>query len=110
MIIDQYDESTIHILLKLKPGIIKSVILIYNDPYVFDTKANKWIKINSPMFLTNRSEEYEYWRVAIKPKHRRLSYGFKLIDIDDRSIYIVENGYYIDTSIASLYYIIIIFI
>lgn len=83
---------------------------MYNDPYVFDTKKKCWIKITSPMILSSKSEEYEYWRCAVKPKHRRLSYGFKLIDNEDREINIVENGYYINTSIASLYNRIFIYI
>lgn len=87
-----YDEKTIHIRIHTKRDDVHSAALIYGDPY--EWQDGKWITASTPMKKTGSTELFDYWSVSIKPKFKRLRYGFELKNDVETLIY-TERGFFL---------------
>ncbi|PLS16078.1 alpha-glycosidase [Bacillus sp. M6-12] len=86
-----YDGETLHIRLRTKKSDVKSVDLVFGDPYEFNDQG--WITKNYPMAITGSDDLYDYWFAPIKPPYRRLRYGFVLKDGEETFVY-TEKGFF----------------
>lgn len=55
------------------------------------------------MIKTGFTDKFDYWRCVIKPKHYRLGYGFKIIDMNNNIYFITENDI-IKDEIGNMYF------
>ncbi|MEN2768646.1 glycoside hydrolase family 13 protein [Ornithinibacillus xuwenensis] len=84
-----YDKETLHILLQTKSKDVKTVELIYGDPYQWENDT--WQTETITMERTGSTSHYDYWFVAVKPEFRRMRYGFRLADHEEVCYY-TEKG------------------
>lgn len=84
-----YDENTLHIQLKTKKNDMKSVELIFGDPYFW--LNNKWQSNSALMQKSGSTKYHDYWFIEISPEFQRLRYGFKCSDSKE-SCYFTEGG------------------
>lgn len=87
-----YDHETVHILLQAKADDLNSVSLVYGDPYDFTDKD--WNYQLKPMQKSGSTDMLDYWKVEIKPEHRRLRYAFRCESINGEVSYFTERGHY----------------
>ena len=86
-----YNEEEIHLLLQTKKNNIDSVSLLFGDPY--EWKNEKWITQIKPMNKVASTNLYDYWRISVNPKFKRLRYGFHCVS-GKESIYYTERGFF----------------
>src|SRR5690625_4340925 len=86
------DKETIDIMLETKKDDMKTVELIFADPY--DFKDDKWQFRTKRMVKTGTTELTDYWKLSVKPPYKRLRYGFLCIDKQNNEIIVTERGYY----------------
>lgn len=86
-----YDAETLHIVLQTKKDDVKSVGLIYGDPYNWHEK--KWTDQTLPMEKSGSTDLFDFWFVAIEPEFRRMRYGFQCSDASETLFY-TERGFY----------------
>lgn len=86
-----YDKNTLHIRLRTKKNDIEKVQLIFGDPYIFEN--GQWQTNLTAMYKSGSNELFDYWFVSIKPEYKRLRYGFKLVNNNEKLIY-TEKGFY----------------
>ncbi|GAE32100.1 glycoside hydrolase family 13 protein [Halalkalibacter hemicellulosilyticus] len=97
------DERTIHIRIRTKKKDVQQAILIHGDPYDYNAKEECWIKKEKEMTHNGNDDLYDYWLVSIEPEHRRLRYGFKLVNSQDALVY-TEKGFYREEPLDASYY------
>ncbi len=68
-----YDPRTIHLRFRTKKNDVTSVVAMTGDKY--DWKAT-YFEIT--MDKAASDEMFDYWEAAVKPKYKRLSYGFRI--------------------------------
>ncbi|QTM98494.1 alpha-glycosidase [Sediminibacillus dalangtanensis] len=86
-----YDQETLHILLQTKKDDVKSVSLIFGDPY--DWKEKKWQADSKLMRRSGSTDLHDYWFAEIKPPFRRLRYGFRC-ESEEEVCYYTEGGFF----------------
>ncbi|SDM79145.1 glycoside hydrolase family 13 protein [Sediminibacillus halophilus] len=86
-----YDQDTLHILIQTKKDDLKSVSLIYGDPY--DWKEEKWQADSKPMRRSGSTDLHDYWFAEIKPPFHRLRYGFRCKS-EEEVCYFTEGGFF----------------
>ncbi|WP_353892816.1 glycoside hydrolase family 13 protein [Proteinivorax hydrogeniformans] len=87
------DEETLQIRLKTKKNDVDRVALIFGDPYDFNKEKKCWISKQKDMRFNGSDGLYDYWLIEVKPEHKRLRYGFLLINSDKTLVY-TERGFY----------------
>ncbi len=97
-----YDNETVHIMLQAKAKDLKSVSLVYGDPY--DFTGENWNYKLKEMYISGQTESLDYWKVEIKPEFRRLRYGFYCESFDGEISYFTERGHYSEAPKAIGYY------
>ncbi|MCH1626144.1 alpha-glycosidase [Fredinandcohnia quinoae] len=86
-----YSEDKMHIRLRTKKKDIKSVNLIFGDPY--DFVNGKWMYLKSEMKMSGFDELFDYWFIEVTPEFKRLRYGFEISDGLETTYY-TEKGFY----------------
>lgn len=79
-------------MLQSKRNDLKSVQLIYGDPY--DFTGERWDYKKKEMTKSGVTNSLDYWKVAIEPPYRRLRYGFRCESTNGEVIYFTERGYF----------------
>lgn len=91
-----YDDETVHLVLQTKHGDVKTVELIYGDPYDFEQKT--WNYMTSPVERTGETTTIDYYKAKVTPPNNRMRYGFKLTGHDDEVLYYLERGIFSELS------------
>ncbi|ALF09762.1 alpha-glycosidase [Parageobacillus thermoglucosidasius] len=86
-----YDEKTLHIRLRTKKDDIKTVYLLYADPY--EWKDGVWKLNREPMAKSGADDLFDYWFIEVIPPYRRIRYGFELTSENEKIVY-TEKGFY----------------
>lgn len=86
-----YEKNTLHIRLRTKRNDVEQVSLIFGDPYTFTEKA--WDFEKKRMTKSGSTELFDYWFIEIKPKYRRLRYGFELTNPEETLVF-TEKGFF----------------
>lgn len=81
-----YDSDTIHLRVRTKKNDIDSVIAMTGDKYDWD---RTYFEIT--MEKAASDEMFDYYECHVKPKYKRLSYGFR-IHAGDETVYMVDSG------------------
>lgn len=76
-----YDSKKIHVTFRSKKNDIKSVEIIYGDP--FNWNKNKWTKDILPMHKRYTTTLFDYYFVEIEPSDLRVKYAFIVTDLED---------------------------
>src|SRR5699024_1186789 len=79
-------------MLQSKMNDLKSVTLLYGDPY--DFTGDQWNYKTKKMLKSGATNSLDYWRVEIKPEFRRLRYGFRCESSDGEISYFTERGHF----------------
>lgn len=87
-----YDQETLHLMIQTKQGDMDQVELIYGDPN--ETVDNRWNYHILAMEKSGSTTMFDYWKCTVKPKYRRLRYGFRLTNQDGQVTFYVERGFY----------------
>lgn len=74
---------------------MKTVSLIFGDPYDFDMEKKCWISTKKEMHFNGSDALHDYWLAAVTPDHRRLRYGFMLED-ENNVLFYSEKGFSTD--------------
>ncbi|TSB45919.1 glycoside hydrolase family 13 protein [Alkalicoccobacillus porphyridii] len=85
-----YDKETLHIRLRSKKGDLTKVSLIYGDPYEWNDEG--WKNSKKTMTLEGTDELFDIWFVEVKPKYKRMRYGFEIKSNENFLIY-GEDGF-----------------
>lgn len=81
-----YDTYTIHLRIRTKKNDIDSVVAMTGDKYDWD---RTYFEIT--MEKAASDEMFDYWECGVRPKYKRLSYGFR-IHAGDETVYMVDSG------------------
>lgn len=81
-----YDTKTIHLRIRTKKNDIDSVVAMTGDKYDWD---RTYFEIT--MEKAASDDMFDYWECGVRPKYKRLSYGFR-IHAGDETVYMVDNG------------------
>ncbi|MDN4069620.1 alpha-glycosidase [Paenibacillus vini] len=82
-----YDLETVHLRLRAKRDDLTEVFALAGDKYIWDQS-----KELIPMSKLTSDDLFDYWECAVKPKYRRLKYGF-LLKSGDEEIWMTENDF-----------------
>ncbi len=85
-----YDSKTLHIVLRTARNDIKSVKIIYGDPFSWDgDKDGKPYWKHETLAMTKRyqTEDFDFYFIAIKPPYLRTKYAFSLEDAGKTYLY-----------------------
>ncbi|SEC25729.1 alpha-glycosidase [Paenibacillus sp. GP183] len=83
-----YDKDTIHLRIRTKRDDVEEVFVVTGDKYDWErTKADY------EMFNISSDSLFDYWEAHVKPRYKRLSYGFRLRSGDEYA-WMVELGIY----------------
>ncbi|WP_077705484.1 glycoside hydrolase family 13 protein [Virgibacillus dokdonensis] len=80
-----YDKETLHIVLQTKKDDMKTVQLIFGDPY--NWKNDEWQSETNSMVKTGSTDFHDYWFIAIRPPYKRLRYAFICSDESETCFY-----------------------
>ncbi|WP_117170164.1 alpha-glycosidase [Paraliobacillus sediminis] len=86
------NENEISIMIETSRNDMKTVELLFGDPY--DFPKDKWKYTTKQLIKTGESKLKDYWKLTIPPKYRRLRYGFRCIDQDNQEVIVTEKGYH----------------
>lgn len=86
-----YNDTTLHIRLRVKKNDAERVTLIHGDPYTW--KHSEWVYEKTGMEKSGSDDLFDYWFISIQPPHRRFRYGFEISDENETLIY-TEKGFY----------------
>ncbi|WP_130859601.1 glycoside hydrolase family 13 protein [Gracilibacillus phocaeensis] len=86
------DKATLDILIETKKDDVKSVKLIFADPY--DFKGSKWQYKKMSMEKSGTTSSTDYWKISVTPDYRRLRYGFQCTDQQNKDTIVTERGFY----------------
>ncbi|MBO6327438.1 alpha-glycosidase [Enterococcus gallinarum] len=87
-----YDANTAHLRIRTEKSDIESIFLLAGDPYNFGTK--RWESNEIPLTHLFSTDCHDYWFISLTPEHRRLQYGFHLIDKSGEEIFYGDKGTY----------------
>ncbi len=83
-----YDSKTIHLRLKAKKGLLKSVTLMAGDPFQYHAtdETFEWVAFaeDTPLTLEATTATHDIFFIAITPPFKRVKYAFIL---DDRYLF-----------------------
>lgn len=80
-----YDKETLHIVLQTKKDDMKTVQLVFGDPY--NWKNDEWQSETNSMVKTGSTDFHDYWFIAIRPPYKRLRYAFICSDESETCFY-----------------------
>lgn len=86
-----YDKDSVHLQLRTKKEDIQSVKCLFGDPFLWI--EGKWHFEKLDMEKAGSDEHFDYWHVNVKPKTKRLRYGFELQN-DNQTIIYTEQGFH----------------
>lgn len=98
-----YNEKTLHIRLRTKKNDVKTVDLLFADPFDFNVEKQKWELAETPIKKHGSDELYDYWLCEVSPPFRRLRYGFRLTD-ETETLILTEKGFFSDPPSDSGFY------
>ncbi len=81
-----YDESTLHIRLRIKKNQTNNVKLIYGDPFLYhrgeDTNRYLWAPYEdgAPLIKEYETEFYDFFFIALSAEYKRVKYAFLIDD------------------------------
>ncbi|GAE05403.1 neopullulanase [Paenibacillus sp. JCM 10914] len=81
-----YDSYTIHLRIRTKKNDIDSVVAMTGDKYDWE---QTYFEIT--MDKAASDDMFDYFECGVRPKFKRLSYGFR-IHAGDETVYLVDNG------------------
>ncbi|WP_054955839.1 alpha-glycosidase [Paenibacillus dakarensis] len=81
-----YDARNIHLRIRTKRDDVDTVIAMTGDKYDWD---KTYFEIT--MEKAASDELFDYWECSVKPKYKRLSYGFRLHS-GDETVYMTDSG------------------
>ena len=84
-------NETVSLMLKSKKGDVNHVQLIFGDPY--DWTDSQWNFQQTPMKHSGSDDSFDYWKVNVKPTHRRMRYGFYLENTEEQ-LFFGEEGFH----------------
>lgn len=87
-----FDNETVHIILQAKADDLKSVSLLYGDPY--DFTGDEWNYKLQEMSKSGSTNTLDYWKIEIKPEFRRLRYAFRCESVTGEISYFTERGHF----------------
>jgi len=82
-----FDDSTIHLRLQTKKGLLNSVKVIAGDPFQYEHKETfEWVSFANEveMELEATSSMFDHYFLALKPPFKRMKYAFVL---DERYLF-----------------------
>jgi glycosidase len=82
-----YDRETVHIRIRTKRGDVRRVELIHGDKFEWHVKGGGVTE----MRIFARDALFDYWQAEVRPRYRRLKYGFRLIG-EDETLWLNEQG------------------
>ncbi|WP_094243390.1 glycoside hydrolase family 13 protein [Tetragenococcus halophilus] len=85
-----YTSNKAHIRIRTGRNDVSQVLLMYGDPYTFNTKD--WTNEPLEMELLLSTENHDYWFIEVEPKFKRLQYGFHLIGKDGEEVFYGDKG------------------
>ena len=85
----QFDDETVHVVLRAKNGDLKQATVFGGDVYL-DSKTWK----DYPMSKRYSSGMFEYWFVEVKPEYKRFKYYFKMEAMDGTFASYSETEYF----------------
>ncbi|GGB32526.1 alpha-glycosidase [Virgibacillus dakarensis] len=88
-----YDDNTLHIVLKAKKDDMKSVELVFGDPY--EWKNEQWQTNTRNMKKSGSTSLHDYWSTEVKPQFHRTRYAFRCTDNVETCFY-TERGIFSD--------------
>ncbi len=83
------DDDTIQVRIRTKKKDVQEIFVCAFDKYNYEA-YNEKIKMN----LEISDDLFDYYTVNVKPKYKRLSYYFEIIDNNRDIIYLKEYGFY----------------
>ncbi|WP_310828697.1 glycoside hydrolase family 13 protein [Paenibacillus pedocola] len=80
-----YDKDTFHLRVRTKKLNVDRVFALIGDKYDWETYHHEYEmrKVSSDRF-------FDYWQTAIRPEHRRFSYGFRFHS-GEETVWMTEN-------------------
>ncbi|MBP1990479.1 alpha-glycosidase [Paenibacillus eucommiae] len=68
-----YDKDTIHLRMRTKRNDVEEVVAVTGDKYDWDKTVAEY-----NMLRISSDSMFDYWEAHVKPKYKRVSYGFRL--------------------------------
>ncbi|WP_251712505.1 glycoside hydrolase family 13 protein [Lactococcus ileimucosae] len=91
-----YTEETIHVRLRVARDDVKSVVLIYGDPYMFSERegqtAKAWDYQEAEMRYALSTEESDFYMTEVGVPHKRMDYVFLITGHDGEKIVYTDSG------------------
>jgi cyclomaltodextrinase len=81
-----YDKDTIHLRMRTKKEDVEQVTAVTGDKYDWD-RTN----VEYEMFKISSDSMFDYWEAHVKPRYKRVSYGFRLRSGDEYA-WMIETG------------------
>ncbi len=80
-----YDKDTFHLRVRTKKQNVDRVFALTGDKYDWETyhEEHEMKKVSSDRF-------FDYWQTAVRPEHRRFSYGFRFHS-GEETVWMTEN-------------------
>lgn len=95
-----YDRETVHVRFRTGRGDVNRVVLLHGDKYEWHECGYE----TAEMRIFARDELFDYWQAAVRPKYRRLKYGFRLSD-EVETLWLNEQGFHaVEPSNPYLYF------
>ncbi|MBL3715938.1 alpha-glycosidase [Lactococcus garvieae] len=91
-----YTEETIHVRLRVARDDVKSVVLIYGDPYMFSEREGQpektWDYQEAEMRYALSTEESDFYITEVGVPHKRMDYVFLITGHDGEKIVYTDSG------------------
>ncbi len=84
-----YDRETVHIRIRTKRDDVGRIVLLHGDKYDWHEQGYS----QADMHVFARDAMFDYWQAAVRPKYRRLKYGFRLHD-ENATRWLNEQGFH----------------
>lgn len=85
-----YNKDTFHLRVRTRKQDVDRVYALTGDKYDWNTYHNE-----HEMQKVATDRFFDYWQTAVKPEHRRFSYGFRF-HRGDETVWMTETGIYTD--------------
>ncbi|TJY41516.1 alpha-glycosidase [Cohnella pontilimi] len=84
-----YDRQTVHIRVRTKRNDVNRVTLIHGDKYDWHRAGSEQVE------MTRFAQDalFDYWQAEVKPKYRRLKYGFRFHS-GTETLWLNEQGFH----------------
>lgn len=87
-----YEENLMHIRLRTKIGDVKTVEVIYGDPY--SMHSEKWFEQGQEMRKIAHTNLHDYWQIETTVETNRMAYAFRVIGTDGIEVFYGDQGVY----------------